>query len=69
MESQIILATRTVDAPGYFSVWLFGKRVPGSHNPFRCLEMYKKEEPYDEERLGSLDVPVLLQSLIKWSEE
>jgi hypothetical protein len=69
MEKQIILSTRLGKELGYFSVWKFGKRVPGNFDPYIALMRGLKDEPYQNEKMDHLDAIVLLECLIMWDEE
>lgn len=69
MEKQIILCA-SLDrlTTLYFSRWEYGKRVPGADSPFVAL--YKcDDEPYRHDKLCPKDFVILIESLIKWSEE
>ena len=68
MEKQIILTTRLVKELGYFSVWKFGKRVPGSFNPYLALECSIDGVPHNNESLENLDVLIAPQFIIMWDE-
>ncbi len=68
MEKQLILSISLEGRKKepYYSKWFLGRRIPGSENPYDALK--RNEEPYRFERLEETDIPLLLESLIKWSD-
>ena len=67
MEKQIILSCVWSIGGPYFSKWLKGQRRIGNTNPYYALQ---EECRADRARFGSDgDITLLLQPLIKWSEE
>ena len=67
MEKQVILAARVTGNRLYFSKWSFNKRHCGSHNYAEAIRRF--DEPYKDEKISREDYPLLMQKLIKWSEE
>lgn len=71
MKNQTILAMDVQkQGLGYFSIWLYGKRIPGNFNPYNAIKSWVfKTTPYNNETLAQNDKAVVLQPLLLWNEE